>query len=190
VGCELTLWIVCLQYQQRALVPESHTQKTFKRPLDLRPQTKSLDVVPQTKSLDSPPPAPRATLKEVFLDLGLQTKTLERGGGPGLRQTFLRGLGKLWFDFRRKAKWRRLIYTLEEWSKTVVNTAFFFRIVGVTILTIYPDWMHCKHLGTDKPFLGCLIVMGSSEWKPFSMQVFRKLFQYIWILCQTLEAPL
>ena len=28
------------------------------------------------------------------------------------------------------------------------------QIVGVTILSFYPDWMHCKSLGIDKPLLG------------------------------------
>jgi len=28
------------------------------------------------------------------------------------------------------------------------------QIEGVTILSFYPDWMHCKALGIDKPLLG------------------------------------
>ena len=28
------------------------------------------------------------------------------------------------------------------------------QIEGVTILSFYPDWMHCKSLGIDKPLLG------------------------------------
>ena len=28
------------------------------------------------------------------------------------------------------------------------------KIEGVTILSFYPDWMHCKSLGIDKPLLG------------------------------------
>ena len=28
------------------------------------------------------------------------------------------------------------------------------QIVGVTILSFYPDWMHCKSLGIDKPLIG------------------------------------
>ena len=30
-------------------------------------------------------------------------------------------------------------------------------IEGVTILSFYPDWMHCKHLGIDKPLLGSVL---------------------------------
>ena len=28
------------------------------------------------------------------------------------------------------------------------------QIEGVSILSFYPDWMHCKSLGIDKPLLG------------------------------------
>jgi hypothetical protein len=28
------------------------------------------------------------------------------------------------------------------------------QIDGVSILSFYPDWMHCKSLGIDKPLLG------------------------------------
>ena len=28
------------------------------------------------------------------------------------------------------------------------------QIVGVSILSFYPDWMHCKSLGIDKPLIG------------------------------------
>ena len=28
------------------------------------------------------------------------------------------------------------------------------QIEGVTILSFYPDWMHCKSLGIDKPLMG------------------------------------
>ena len=30
-------------------------------------------------------------------------------------------------------------------------------IEGVTILSFYPDWMHCKSLGIDKPLLGSVL---------------------------------
>jgi len=31
------------------------------------------------------------------------------------------------------------------------------QIVGVSILSFYPDWMHCKHLGIDKHLLGSVL---------------------------------
>ena len=31
------------------------------------------------------------------------------------------------------------------------------QIEGVTILSFYPDWMHCKSLGIDKPLLGSVL---------------------------------
>ena len=30
-------------------------------------------------------------------------------------------------------------------------------IEGVTVLSFYPDWMHCKSLGIDKPLLGSVL---------------------------------
>ena len=32
-----------------------------------------------------------------------------------------------------------------------------FCIEGVTPLSFYPDWMHCEHLGLDKPLLGSVL---------------------------------
>jgi len=31
------------------------------------------------------------------------------------------------------------------------------QIEGVTILSFFPDWMHCKHLGIDKILLGSVL---------------------------------
>ena len=31
------------------------------------------------------------------------------------------------------------------------------QIVGVSILSFYPDWMHCKSLGIDKTLLGSVL---------------------------------
>jgi len=33
------------------------------------------------------------------------------------------------------------------------------QIEGVTILSFYPDWMHCKSLGIDKPLLGSTLYL-------------------------------
>lgn len=85
---------------------------------------------------------------------------------------------KLRWDFRPNAKWIRRIWSAERWKEEVCNPSWIFRIVGVTILSNYPDWMHCKHLGTDKPLIGChsdgymngsLIYIGAK-----SFQVFRQ----------------
>ena len=53
-----------------------------------------------------------------------------------------------------KAKWRRLCYTMSQLEGMEITTSFVFRIIGVSVLSIYPDWMHCKQLGFDKPLFG------------------------------------
>ena len=35
-----------------------------------------------------------------------------------------------------------------------LNRCLLFGIIGVTVLSLYPDWMHAKSLGIDKPLLG------------------------------------
>ena len=57
-----------------------------------------------------------------------------------------------WFDFRRNALWPASIYSREQWLSTQWCTCELFAITGVSIFSIYPDWMHDKHLGTDKVF--------------------------------------
>ena len=42
----------------------------------------------------------------------------------------------------------------DDWLDAGLNTCILFAIVGVTILSWYPDWMHCKSLGIDKPLMG------------------------------------
>ena len=62
---------------------------------------------------------------------------------------------KLRWDFRPRAKWIRRIWSAEAWRKEVCNPSWVFKIVGVSIQSVYLDYMHCKHLGTDKPLIGC-----------------------------------
>ena len=56
-----------------------------------------------------------------------------------------------WFDFRDGAAWVSRIYTQLQWKAAGLDKkCFLFGIVGVTNLSIYPDWMHDKNLGSDK----------------------------------------
>ena len=61
-----------------------------------------------------------------------------------------------WWDFRPNAPWTFEIFTKEVWLALNINTSIIFQIVGVSILSFYPDWMHCKSLGVDKPLIGVL----------------------------------
>ena len=64
-------------------------------------------------------------------------------------------------DFRRDhAAWLRHIYTKADWLASEFRTHVFFSwLPGVTILTVLPDLMHAKHLGTDAYFNGSVLVL-------------------------------
>jgi len=65
-----------------------------------------------------------------------------------------------WWDFRPNAEWIDRTYTVAQWLGTDYASCLLFTIVGVTILSVYPDWQHCKHLGIDKVIYGgCLYVL-------------------------------
>jgi len=74
-----------------------------------------------------------------------------------------------WFDFRMSAGWLNHIWTLEGWLAAGMKRSLIFDIVGVSCLSVYPDWMHCKSLGIDKPLIGatCRVI-----WEPKVMYVF------------------
>ena len=59
-----------------------------------------------------------------------------------------------WFDFRFNADWISRAYTWKSWLDAGMKNSELFEIIGVSILSFYPDWMHCKALGTDKPMIG------------------------------------
>jgi len=65
-----------------------------------------------------------------------------------------------YFDFRPSAKWIEQIYTVAEWLTSGWNQCEIFKIIGVTNLSIYPDWMHDKNLGTDKVTASCTYSLG------------------------------
>ena len=56
-----------------------------------------------------------------------------------------------WWDFRPNAAWLHAIY------KQVETTCGLFLCPGVSVLSLYPDWMHVKHLGIDKVLLGSVL---------------------------------
>lgn len=62
-----------------------------------------------------------------------------------------------WFDFRPTAAWLNHIWTVQSWLASGLKRSLIMRIEGVSILSFYPDWMHCKSLGIDKPLLGSVL---------------------------------
>ena len=59
-----------------------------------------------------------------------------------------------WWDFRPNALWFDRVYTIPSWLASGWKKSKIFDIIGVSILSFYPDWMHCKSLGIDKPLIG------------------------------------
>ena len=55
-----------------------------------------------------------------------------------------------WFDFRRQALWVGQIIGSDQWLASAWNLCELFKMKGVSILSVYPDWMHDKNLGSDK----------------------------------------
>ena len=64
-----------------------------------------------------------------------------------------------WYDFRPNAKWVKAIYTEPQWRATGLDKCQLFRLTGLTHLSVASDWMHDKHLGTDRVPLGLLLYM-------------------------------
>ena len=59
-----------------------------------------------------------------------------------------------WWDFKPNAAWIPKIYTKQYWLDSGLKKSVIFDIIGVSCLSFYPDWMHCKPLGIDKVLLG------------------------------------
>ena len=62
-----------------------------------------------------------------------------------------------WWDFRPNALWLTRIYDIQAFEDSGWNRCKLFTIVGVTVHSLHPDWMHAKHLGTDKVKLGSVL---------------------------------
>ena len=64
-----------------------------------------------------------------------------------------------WWDFRASASWAACVYTASAWAGLGWNTCGLFKCPGVSVYSLYPDWMHVKHLGIDKVLLGSVLWM-------------------------------
>lgn len=64
-----------------------------------------------------------------------------------------------WWNFKANARWTKVIYTAAFWKASGYDTCPIFSVIGASILTVYPDYMHCKYLGIDKILLGSVLWM-------------------------------
>ena len=108
-------------------------------------------------------------------DLDYQAKNLSLAHGSSAHPCSLCCTNKtagdplFWQEFRREhAEWMQALWSSEEWAIMHPHRHALFKIPGVGIENIYYDYMHCKHLGTDKVvygsimFLLCYDVMGGN----------------------------
>ena len=65
---------------------------------------------------------------------------------------------KPWTDCRPSAEWRKTCWSLEGWAAQHPDSHPFFQMQGSGIDLVFPDLMHCKHLGTDQLVLGSALV--------------------------------
>ena len=62
-----------------------------------------------------------------------------------------------WTDCRPTAHWRATVWDNAAWSLAHPNAHPLLQMPGSGIDLIYPDLMHCKHLGTDQLLLGSVL---------------------------------
>lgn len=63
-----------------------------------------------------------------------------------------------WFDFRTNAEWLNNIWSVAAWFQAgLAKCPLFNELLGISVLSVYPDWMHIKHLGIDKVLLGSVL---------------------------------
>ena len=62
-----------------------------------------------------------------------------------------------WTDCRPTANWRATCWGAEDWAAVHPSRHTFFKMAGSGLDLIYPDLMHCKHLGTDLSVMGSVL---------------------------------
>ena len=62
-----------------------------------------------------------------------------------------------WTDCRPTALWRQTCWTREGWAASNPDAHPLLQMPGSGIDLLFPDLMHCKHLGTDQVLLGSIL---------------------------------
>ena len=64
-----------------------------------------------------------------------------------------------WSDFRTEpeAEWMSQTFSPQQWIELNPARQLLFRIPGVTIWTVWADWMHTKYIGTDQYLFGSIL---------------------------------
>ena len=64
-----------------------------------------------------------------------------------------------WHHFSFGAQWLQHIYTTTAWKASGASACLLFLITGVDNQSLHPDWMHAKHLGSDKVLGGSVLYL-------------------------------
>ena len=64
-----------------------------------------------------------------------------------------------WSDFKPDALWMETVFSPSQFVATIAPANRLFSLPGVTVETLWPDYMHCKYLGVDQYFLGSVLVV-------------------------------
>eukprot|EP00973_Karenia_brevis_P060186 8375175-Karenia_brevis.AAC.1 len=62
-----------------------------------------------------------------------------------------------WTYFKDDATWLASVWDKATWTTAYPNRHYLFRMLGVSIMSVIPDLMHVKHLGTDQYFYGSVL---------------------------------
>ena len=62
-------------------------------------------------------------------------------------------------DYREGSAWMNQVYTKAQWRASAWNQHPIFTVPGVTILTVWADLMHAKHMGTDMYFYASVLFL-------------------------------
>ena len=71
-----------------------------------------------------------------------------------------------WTDCRLNAAWRPTIWTAQAWADAHPTCHPFFKMHGAGIDLVFPDLMHCKHLGTDQLLIGSVLTWMTKHYMP------------------------
>ena len=106
----------------------------------------------------------RGTLFLVIGDLEYMSKFLKLENFNSLSPCALCKCGKRvgdpsWTDCTINGPWRTTMWASHaEWAGAHPEASILFRRLQLSGFAFYPDWMHCKHLGTDQYVYASVIV--------------------------------
>ena len=91
--------------------------------------------------------------------------------------------GTPWNDFRPTAAWIATIYSAAQFAAKFPGRHRILKMRGVTINSVYPDYMHCKFLGVDMYFLGSVLTILTFMCCIPNCDSFESRLQTVWRYC-------